>query len=209
MSKISIPFDPWGPVPHVPRPESRRKRLLKSLLLWDTFTDVTGTNITAHTMNIGPGWTVSGTTWTIQTNQVEVTGASGGTIYAGAGVANVTASVDVNITATTAVRHGHAGRFSDANNAWRTTLNQSGGLFELVEVASGTSTVRASASLTVNTGTAYTIAVTYNGTTITATVNGGSQISYGSASSNQTVTNFGCYAGTSNKATFDNFVVNS
>src|SRR6516164_1940041 len=39
-----------------------------ALLDYDTYVDTNGTNLSAHTMNVGPGWTVSNGAYTIQSN---------------------------------------------------------------------------------------------------------------------------------------------
>ena len=55
-------------------------------------------------------------------------------------------------------------------------------------------------------GTAYSVQVVLSGTTITVSVNGGNQFSYGSASSHQSATKHGLYSFTINMD-FDNFKV--
>ncbi len=175
--------------------------------LLDHFTDTNGTAIASHTMDTGAGWTLnSGSGVTIQSNKASWNGTQA-YITADAGQADVTQTALVkNLTANS--QRGLIGRFTDTSNLWvvgfndQTTTNN----WTITEIASGTSTNRATGSVTLTQGVEQTVAVTYSGSTITATVNGGNQISYGSATSNQTATRFGVRLAT-NLSTADDFQV--
>lgn len=77
-------------------------------------------------------------------------------------------------------------RYSDANNYWLVTVNTNADVFRIVERNATTETVRASASVTINGGTFYTLTAQVSGTSIVAQIDGGNQITYGSATLNQT-----------------------
>lgn len=62
-------------------------------LLQDTFTGADGTNLTAHTMNVGPGWTAAAGSATIQSNQAKM-GASSSIYVSDAGQADFTLTLD-------------------------------------------------------------------------------------------------------------------
>jgi hypothetical protein len=178
-------------------------------LLQDNFVDVSGTNLTAHVMNVGPGWTVTDGSYQIQGNAARCTGtgaSSYGVAIADAGKSDGTATVTATLDAGAASRHGLAVRATNGNNHWRVTIKASGE-FAIVEVNGGTATVRASAAVTINTGTGYTIQCAFSGTTLTATLNGGNQISYSSATLNQTTTTHGLDDGASGECSFTNFQV--
>src|SRR6266446_9917275 len=160
-------------------------------LIFDTFTDTNGTNLTAHTAdtNQGTGWLADTGTITVQSNQANC--GSGFPYYAiDAGQANVTITALVTPTGTAAA--GVSGRVSNATNSWDIDIDAvSGGHLFIYEQVSGTFTVRASTTAAISSGTQYTVQAVFSGNNVTATVNGGNQIAYGAANSNQTVTKHG------------------
>src|SRR5262249_37641030 len=87
-------------------------------LLRDTFIDANGTNLTAHTMDTGSGWTVHAGSAQIQNNELDVVtlGPSHGIdeflASANAGQANVIASARLAAGTTLGV----TARMSDADN---------------------------------------------------------------------------------------------
>jgi hypothetical protein len=178
-----------------------------STLVNDTFTDSNGTNLTAHTPDIRPGsnaWgTVSGTQ-TVQSNQANASASGYYTIDAGQ--ADVTITYLVTPTAA-GNGWGITARRSDANNGWDPAINPVTNQIQIYEQAAGVYTLRASTSFTVSNGVQYTLQAVLSGSTITLSVNGGNQISYNSATSNQSVTRHG--SGLNSGWTGDNFKVTS
>jgi hypothetical protein len=178
-------------------------------LLQDSFTGSNGTNLTAHTMDVGPGWTAATGSLVLASNQAA--NGSGVSLYASdSTAADGTVSCDCypgnnNAGAGTGVVF----RFTDMSNYWLAFLTNN--TFELAEVASGTLTNRASTSFgfTGDGAHKYTISVTYAGASISATVNGGNTISYGSAATGLSATKCGLYSnlGGGNHDFFDNFLV--
>jgi hypothetical protein len=177
-------------------------------VLQDNFVDTNGTSLAAHTMNVGPGWTISSGTWTIQSNAAENTAGTSTIVTSDSGQSNVTISATVTIPTSATGSYGLAARYTDTSNQWRigVTLGSSGN-FTITEDAAGTVTTRATGSVTINANTAYTVQAVMSGTTITATVNGGNQISYGSASSNQSATKHGLRSGGSVYSIYGSFLV--
>jgi hypothetical protein len=172
-------------------------------LLLDHFTDTNGTNLTAHTMDIGPGWTVPSGTFSINSNQAKMTVA--GYAESQANQSDVTISAGVTPQATNFA--GLLARYSATTDYWRVTIAAgTTNNWKITEVSGGTTTDRATGSVTINSGTQYAVQAVLSGTNITATVNGGNSLSYGSASSNQTKTLHGL-RGTSLNALWDDFQV--
>jgi hypothetical protein len=182
-------------------------------LILDQFTDANGTNLTAHaiapTNTPAASWaTVTGTGFTVQGNKAQPGGAN--TVDAAdAGQANVTVSADLVFSNISTTDGGLAVRLTDASNCWFPNLTAPAGNVELYENASGTVTLRAQQAFTFANSTTYTLAAALSGSTITVSVNGTQQLSYGSATSNQTATKHGPHCGGSGGTalTFDNFQV--
>jgi hypothetical protein len=179
----------------------------------DTFTDTNGTNLTAHTMDVGTGWIVSAQagvaypTATIQGNKA-ASGASSnyGAFLEDAGVFNGLLTCD--IVSDTAGDGGLHFRGTDANNTWMARWNQGGAqAVEIYERTAGTWTQKATAALAGAIQTAYTITITLNGTAISATVNGVTASCVSSI--RQTATKHGLYVTGTAGATWDNYKVAS
>jgi len=187
-------------------------------LLSDTFTDTNGTALASHTMDVGPGWTALSGTWQINASNQATETAQAGVEYhctSDAGQADVTAQVDVT-TPTQGSGNCSCGlycRGSDQNNGWDVIIERDAGSYFLgiYERVSGTSTLRASTTLSFTVGTTHTIRAVLSGNSITATVDGANTTSYSPASSNQAVTKFGlenyCDGSNYGPALFDNFLV--
>lgn len=174
-------------------------------LLSDTFTDANGTALAAHVMDVGPGWTAVNGTATIQNNKAQA--ATGNAHYTSdSGKSDVTVAGVLNLPAGAGANDGLVARGSDGNNYWRLTINAGASMFKLTEVVAGALADRASTSVTVTTGTDYTLSLQCSGQTMTGTLNGGNSISYGSAASNQTVTKHGIRSPDAGTTT-DNFLV--
>lgn len=155
-------------------------------LLRDTFTDVDGTALAVHTMDVGPGWTqVSGTT-TIQSNTAE----SGAACIAttNAGTADYTLTIDLLDDANSQM----VVRYTDANNHW--LVRNNGGTLELTQVTAGSPTPRATSA---GAGSVpSTVTITCAGATISAICQSAS-LSYPSATQGQTSPVVGLRAGAS------------
>lgn len=166
----------------------------------DTFTDTNGTAIASHTPDVdvvGGGWTeVIGTDWTIQSNTANTTTLDGtASIDCGAADINLSCEADSNALSSAEIQSaGLCARLSDANNFWAIIINDIGNTFRISEKNGGTYTTRASASVTINGGTFYTLTAQLSGATITAQIDGANEISYGSATLNQTTTVHGIKA---------------
>jgi len=101
-------------------------------------------------------------------------------------------------------------RWSDSSNLWLVHLTASGEAIQLMEFAGGVGTVRVTQTYWFASGTSYGITVTANGATITVSVNGVQEISYSSATSNETATKVGLWlyaVGSSAACSWDSFVV--
>jgi hypothetical protein len=97
---------------------------------------------------------------------------------------------------------GLAVRITDKDNCWLVAFKSTSNVFQIVEVNAAVETVRATVAYTP--GGTQTIEVELNGSTITARVAGGNEISYASATFNQSVTPHGFVTGQV-PATFDNW----
>src|SRR5438105_5049422 len=110
--------------------------------LKDVFTDTNGTALTAHTMDVGPGWSVSGGTWSITGNKAYQTATTDYVLaHADAGIADGTLTVALNPN-NAAFQFGAVVRLTDANNCWYVRWH-SDGYLDLQEVNGGTVTQRA------------------------------------------------------------------
>lgn len=183
--------------------------------LFDTFTDTPGTNLTAHTMNVGPGWTVYQGTFIIGTNSVATaTNNDDDRFVSNAGQSDVTLASDCVCSYTNSGNVSTADiffRVVDANNGWLLQNFAPSNQFFLYELDSSSYYLRTSASTSTQTsGTAATVGLILNGTSIAASLNGTAALSY-SSSSFQTATNFGGRVSKNGSplgfATWDNYLV--
>src|SRR5438105_6113512 len=147
-------------------------------LIFDTFTDTNGTNLTAHTpdTNQGSGWLADTGTITVQSNQANC--GSGFPYYAiETGQSNVTITAVVTPSGTAAC--GLSGRVSNATNSWDIDIAISGGnlTLSIQEQAAGVFTVRATTTFT-DPGAPRSLQAVFSGANISATLNGGNQIAY-------------------------------
>lgn len=152
-----------------------------TVLLEDFFQDDDGTNLTAHTMNTGSGWTLGtissqGTArCVISANQADFT-TSDGAAWAWAETNNSDVTIIGDFLTTDnfpAGSNGLVGRVTDANNLWIAELvTPETNLLRITEVNGGTATVRATTAFTSVTNTFYRMVFAMSGTTLTAYVNG-------------------------------------
>ncbi len=174
-------------------------------VLRDTFTDADGTNLTAHTMNVGPGWTVADGTFEINANnQVQATVVSGSqakaTAISDAGIANI--SLACNLYTGDANGVGLNLRYKDTGSFWNAALATSANELRIFQIESGLPTERAAVALTLAPSTWYTLTFTADGNALTATV-GASSCNYTSTYNNDQ-TSHGIRS-TSTSQAFDNF----
>lgn len=152
-------------------------------LLFDTFTDPNGTTLTAHTMDIGPGWAVTAGTdanVTIQANRAFCGSATVEVRTADAGAADVTITGTLNVAGTSAsILAALVGRCTDGNNFWQLALYNDG--FYLFEVNAGVVTQRGFVAKVWTANTDYAFSWTMVGNDHTCTVDGGSTITFSSA----------------------------
>lgn len=155
-------------------------------LYYDTFTDVNGTFLQNHTPDInntqGGFWTnVNGPTNATITGNKVVNSTGDYQEYVTTGVLNCTTQCDFVWNGTGSAFMGIQLRIADVNNYWIIYVN--GINFRIDERVAGGQTNRATSPQGIVGNTAYTIRVVVSGTTITATINGGNTISYGSMAS--------------------------
>ena len=178
--------------------------IVATTLVSDTFTGTDGTNLTAHTadVNQGTGWIANTGTITLLSNQAHCT--SGFPYYSiDAGQASVTLTADITLSGTAAC--GLSGRVSDALNTWDIDISTSAGTMTLTiyEQVAGVFTARAQVSFP-DPGGPYGLKAVFSGTNVIAAV-GNNETSYGSATSNQTITKHGINLGPGWSA--DNFKI--
>ncbi len=184
-----------------------RKRVLlcdqRSLFirLKDIFFDNVGVDLSVHTMDVGPGWTILTGTLQIPNNRCQATVAPAYAI-ANATQAGVNAFLTVNVQDNDSA--GLTLRRSDASNGWDIVLDTT--TFRIIEHNAGVYTVRASTTLSLIAGTDHPLQVTMSGQSILAILDTTTQISYGAATLNQTVTNHGIYQATT-LTQLNNFIV--
>lgn len=180
-------------------------------LLYDTFTDTNGTLLTAHTMDVGGGWTNQIGTFDIQSNRANRASAGSpdnqSVATADAGMADYEVTCTVN-GAAGSDGTGIAVRYSASNQrfyfAQIEILNNA---FRIYEYNAGY-TQRATASTSLTGGTDYDMVVRMEGTTITASLLT-EELIYASASTNSSSTLVGLRCGSANQQRYDDFEVAS
>lgn len=166
--------------------------------VYDTFTDTNGTAIASHAPDIAPSgaaWANTDGTITIQSNTFNP--ATFTSSVAQARIESGVANGKINLRVKFGTTPGGGGavfgigcvfRYTDSSNFWQVRANQNSSLLELFEHNGGVATQRAFISKTFSNNTDYEMSVTFNGSSIVATIDGGSMISYNSAAHNQTAT---------------------
>ncbi len=184
-------------------------------VLSDTFTDLGGTPLPLHAMNTGPGWqTVTGTFQVLSNKAQPLSGVNNDQVSTDAGASDYTLTIDV------VPRHSGgswesdpdiAVRWTDTSHLWLIQITSLGGAILLYENVGAGGVLRASNAFAFLSGTSYAITVVCSGSTITVSVNGVQQFSYGSATSNQTATKIALVTGTGGApttlCTWDNLLV--
>jgi hypothetical protein len=155
-------------------------------LVIDTFTDVNGTDLTSHKMDLGPGWTTDkggDAHLTIESNEAST-------------LSNTTAgnAVQIDRTSDFTVSADWIPTSSQLNisnelildvrvdsggvNTYSISL-QGNGVLSIATIFGSTFTNRASTNIgALTAGSRYTVSANVAGNTITASVNGGNAISY-------------------------------
>lgn len=158
----------------------------------DTFTDMDGTSLDAHTMDAGNGWTEYAADWSITSNRATYTRSTDGEAVAATnvGVADVTVRSVVRQSAGNGRSMGVAGRLTDVDNYWLASINVDGPHVDLHEKNAAVFTLRGRATVQLAPDTDHELVATFDAATITVTV-GGAGVTYESATSNQAATRFG------------------
>jgi len=186
-----------------------------TILVEDTFTDTNGVLLSAHTPDtdtVGSGWIVEQGTPVIVDNKVEANGVDTTFIRCSidSGKADVIITCDIEVASEQTTQQVIL-RFTDGNNRWFVQITANTGVedtFNLLERNASVTTVRATTSgFFVVTGQIVTIRVVASGSTISATLDGGNEISYSGATFNQTVTKHGLGLRGDEIRTADNFKV--
>ena len=195
---------------------STKSSTTQSTLLRDLFTGADGTNLTAHTMDVGPGWTQLNGAWTIQGNRARPPAATANSFdTSDSGKANVTATLDVVIAASPPILYsGIVLRSTDASNGWFGLIACDDNVnyrLDLDDFIAGVITTRATVPF-VSSPSGLTIGLTMvsSGNTITLTASTGETCQYTSASFNATATKHGVYGYTAASyiaTDVDNFLV--
>lgn len=176
-----------------------------AIQLQDTFTGANGTNLTAHTMNVGSGWTqrlsvIDGTSvpFNIQSNKAQQS-ATGfyEVVTADAGVSDGTLSCDISVPSGANWLGGIIVRWFATGDYFLVSLEKDGtgnGYMAIYEEAASVLTSRGTVNFVSDpASTIVTITIVISGVNITATTNTGEMISYGSATAHQTSTLMGLW----------------
>lgn len=144
-----------------------------SFVLQDTFTDVDGTQITSHSMDVGPGWSISGMglqaagtadKYDIFGNRLRLK-QDDTCIVAESGISDGTIEVQWTPQAGVDDRNSIVFRYVDANNQWLFNLRSPNGDIRLL-LTDGVSVLQKAASpFTWVDGQTYNIKVVLNGNT--------------------------------------------
>jgi len=198
-----------------------------AILLSDSFTEAGNVNLSAHTMNVGPGWTSFSGTWTV-VGATDVAQPPSGVVNSGAsadaGAGNVGITCDIVIPATGSYALGLGVRIVDIDNNWTVVMEADAGggggdthRIDLIERNGGSNTIRRTATITgAFLGNVVTLTVVTNGNDIDCSISGNGSATlttWSTAHANASVntsTLFGLYAYTGApyvQSTFDNFLV--
>lgn len=165
----------------------------------DTFTDTNGVLLTAHTMDVGAGWSVGqegANNLEIQGNTMRDDDASDDRAYANIDVsdADVFITAQVSFSAGSGSNAGLVARYVDTNNHWLLFTDTLGDNLDLFERTTGTYTKRATASVTFGAST-YRLSMRLDSTDIRAWADGANALQY-TSSSHQTETSHGARVAT-------------
>lgn len=192
-----------------------------TVYLQDFFTGTNGTNLTAHTMDVGPGWTAGQeitcavtSTNTIQSNKAQFGLGLYTKYFSDAGISDGVASVDLTIPNTNNYLGALLFRYSNCTNYWFLAIERDAGgtpYMGIYEFQASVITLRASVNVTGATNSTLNIKVTLSGNSIVALAGTSETCNY-SSSFNATATIFGLW-GYDDNTTYtpviplDNFLV--
>jgi hypothetical protein len=179
-----------------------------TFLLKDLFAGTSGTNLTAHTMDIGPGWSALTGGFTLNGSGSAVPSSTSPCVdTSNAGQADMDASVTVNASVLNNFPSVMV-RVQDVNNYFTAGLDLGGGGrgFALYEVSAGTTVTRATYTISPVTGTNYVLEVRAKGTSFTGFLNGAQVWTY-SSSDFQSSTGAGLRCNLGTAVTFSQFQV--
>jgi len=185
-------------------------------ILFDAFTDTNGTLLTAHTMNIGPGWTKmegGANDPQIQSNKLQpmVDGAVAYTYFVDAADADVIIQCDFVFPVVSSGHHGEIiFRASTLANCFHFILNDSASANVSIvrELSASTVTVDFD-TLALTAGTTYTMIVTLSGTSIICTVGGITLTATETFNQTATICGLRFYSPTASPLNAENFQVTS
>lgn len=143
---------------------------------YDTFTGANGTNLTAHTPNVGSAWSYNAGPFTIQSNKASCTADS----LASVDMGHADGTITVDLNSPSLNNDAVVFRKVDTSNYWRFQVNAIGGpgltTAYLIDTTSGSDNIVASAGFTMSAGL-NTWKLVLSGTSITGYINGVSVIS--------------------------------
>lgn len=143
------------------------------LYVYDSFTDVNGTLLTAHTPDLtqGSGWAaVVGTSLQIQSGAAVQT-AGGARMEIDGAHADGRALVDFSFAGSLS-QNFLTFRYGDNNNMWQLGINSGAPQWVLNKTASGSTTTVTSGSASFSAGTTYTLESRFSGSSISVYING-------------------------------------
>lgn len=183
-----------------------------TIALSDTFTDADGTSLSAHTMNVGSGWTLHSGTWTIQSNHAESELVDGRIATAAGGISDGVLTCDIAPydSGATASLVGVVFRYVDTSNFWLVQADSRLDTLTLFRNLAGSFTSQGTSAPVMSSLTSYALSITLSGTSIVVTLNGANTISI-TNSSHQTATRYGLRYGKTSAAVvscqWDNFLL--
>lgn len=159
---------------------------------WDTFGGPDGQSLDLHVPNKGGAWTLNAGVWTLSGGKTITTAANGITSVATMESGHADVRIKATCTFVTNGSVGLCGRFSNLQNYWYARfLNNALSIFE---VASNTTTQRASTTIAAVAGTDYTLEVQFRGSVIIAVFNNATTLTYAGATTNLYATRVGLRA---------------
>lgn len=143
-----------------------------TVLLRDNFTGADGTELAAHTMDVGPGWTQISADIQLSGNAAVPTTITSPMYTSDSGKSDITASCTVVPVSAAGLVMAPAlvFRFSDANNNWRVDLIVGSNQCRLIKIVAGALTVVATATVTVTSGVAHALKIACSGSSISVFV---------------------------------------
>ena len=183
-------------------------------VVYDTFTDINGTDLSSHTPDIGGPWslikeitTAAASAVDIQSNQARITVNSVGAVI-DIGRPNTTIEVDWTPGVGVENRNSIIIRYSSDGNMWELNFREDNGDFRIQKIESDIGLNFGTVAFSWVEGQTYTIKAVVSENVITGYIDGVQKISYSSATFNNTETKFGILRNTgSDSSRLDNFKV--